>query len=299
MAGDSADWRILSDSRDRLGESPLWHPEESALYWIDFYGPTVHRLDGVTGRRQDWSIAGFSTVGSLALCDRGRLLLALDRGLFLFDPESGALAPFADPNQGRPEIGYNDAKVDRRGRYWVGTFDATETSPRGILYCLDTAGTVRVADSGFVVCNGPAFSPDGRGLYFNDTMGRRILAYDLDPATGALSRRRLFHEFAAADGLTDGLCVDRDGHVWCALYGGGKVVRLTPAGEIVQTVRLPVPNITSCCLGGPGLKTLFVTSGTTTEAEDAAKRGNDGALFAIDVTMPGLPEPIFAPQLRL
>lgn len=295
MKDSIADWRILSDCRDRLGESPLWHPEEAALYWIDFYGPTVRRLDGATGRRQDWTIAGFTSIGSLALCDHGRLLLALDRGLFLFDPESGAFAPFADPTRQSAEVGYNDAKVDRHGRYWVGTFDLAETSPRGNLYCLDRAGGVRVADGGFVVCNGPAFAPDGRTLYFNDSLGRQILAYDLDPASGALSHRRLFHGFDDADGLPDGLCVDRDGQVWCALYGGGKVVRLTPSGEIVQTIRLPVPNITACCLGGPGLRTLFVTSGATAAAEAAAKRGNDGAVFAIDVSVPGLPEPIFAP----
>lgn len=284
-------WRIVSESRDRLGESPQWHATEAALYWIDFYGPTVHRLDGATGRRQDWTIDGFSTIGSLVLCDKNRLLLALDCGLFLFDPASAKVTPFADPNCGRVEIGYNDAKVDRHGRYWVGTFDATETAPRGILYCVDGAGDARVADSGFTVCNGPAFSPDGSVLYFNDTLGRQSLAYDLDPTTAALSARRLFHDFRSSGGLPDGLCVDRDGHVWYALYGGGKVVRLTPSGEVGETLHLPVPNVTSCCLGGSDLRTLFVTTGV---AGGGAMPSDGGALFATEVAVPGLPEPIFA-----
>jgi sugar lactone lactonase YvrE len=287
------DWRIVSDRSDRLGESPLWHAGEAALYWIDFYGPTVHRLDPATGRRRDWTIAGFQTIGSLALCEGGRLLLALDQGLFLFDPAGGTVTPFADPNQGRAGIGYNDAKVDRQGRYWVGTFDAAETAPRGILHRVAADGSSDVGDSGFVVCNGPAFSPDGRVLYFNDTLGRRTLAYDLDPATGALSGRRDFHVFGEADGYTDGLCTDREGHVWCAFYAGGKVVRMTPAGEVVETLRLPVPNVTACCLGGPELRTLYVTTGIT---GDGLAQDGGGSLFALDVAVPGLPEPVFGPR---
>ncbi len=294
MADRTPDWRIVSDSRDRLGESPLWHAGEAALYWIDFYGPTVHRLDPATGGRRDWTIAGFQTIGSLAFCTQGRLLLALDRGLFLFDPTDGGVTPFADPNQGRGEIGYNDAKVDRQGRYWVGTFDASETAPRGILHRVEADGSPAVGDSGFVVCNGPAFSPDGRVLYFNDTLGRRTLAYDLDPVSGCLSKRREFHVFGQADGYTDGLCVDREGHVWCAFYGGGKVVRMTPAGEVVETLRLPAANVTACCLGGPGLRTLFVTTG---RAGDGTPPDAGGALFAAEVPVPGLPEPAFAPAV--
>jgi sugar lactone lactonase YvrE len=278
-------WQIVTDSRDKLGEGVLWNASAGELFWVDFYGPALHRLSP-DGTRRDWSFPRFSNVGSIAFRDDGRLLLAFDRGLFLFDPRDSSLAEFSDPNRQRPGIGYNDGKVDRGGHLWIGTFDVAETAPRTILYRLDADGGWQIGDSGFVVCNGPAFSPTGDVLYFNDTVGRQTLAYDLDSG-GRLSGRRLFHGFDTDDGLPDGLCVDLEGCVWCALYGGGKVVRLSPAGERLETLSLPVPNVTACCLGGPELRTLFVTTGRT--SDDAADDG--GALFATSVAIPGLIEP--------
>jgi sugar lactone lactonase YvrE len=285
-------WQVIGETRDRLGESPLWHPREQALYWVDFYGPTVHRLDPETGVHRQWRIDAAPTIGSLCFTDDERLLLALENGVYLFDTADGQLTFVADPNMGRPGIGYNDAKVDRDGRYWVGTWEMSERAPRGILYRLDSDGRVTVGDSGFIVCNGPAFSPSGEILYFSDSAGRRLLAYDLDRATGALSEPRLLVQFGENDGMPDGLCVDGAGAIYCAHYGGGRVSRFSAAGERLEVLPLPVRNVTSCCLGGSRFDTLFVTT-----AEDAGENPFDGALFARNVAVTGLPEPLLS-ELR-
>ena len=196
MMATAGDWQVIGETRDRLGESPLWHPREQALYWIDFYGPTVHRLRSGDRRApaldarcgSDHRIALLSPT-TAACCWRSRTasissITADERLTFV-----------ADPNAGRPGIGYNDAKVDRDGRYWVGTYDLTERAPRGIFYRLDADGHATVGDSGFIVCNGPAFSPSGDTLYFSDSAGRRLLAYDLDRTTGALSEPRVLVQF--------------------------------------------------------------------------------------------------------
>src|SRR5687767_5385144 len=104
------DWQAIGETRDRLGESALWHPQEAALYWIDYYGLRIHRLDPATGEARHWTPPRSATIGSLAFAADGRLLLALERGVHLFDPKTERLVPFADPNGGRPGIGYNDAK---------------------------------------------------------------------------------------------------------------------------------------------------------------------------------------------
>ena len=286
---DSArdDWQIVGEMRDRLGESPLWHPSERALYWIDFYGPTVHRLEPATGIYRRWTLGAAPTIGSLAFTDKG-LLVALENGIYCFDPADERLTPFADPNAGRPGLGYNDAKVDRDGNYWVGTWDLKERAPRAILYRIDASGRATVGDSGFVVCNGPAFSPSGDVLYFSDSVGRRLLAYDLDRRTGSALEPRLLVQFGEADGMPDGLCVDSVGAVYCAHYGGGRVTRFSPAGEPLEVLPAPVRNVTSCCLGGPALDVLYVTT-----AQDGGAHPLDGALFTRKVAVPGLPEPFY------
>lgn len=282
------EWTIVGENRDRLGESVLWHPVERALYWIDFYEPGLRRLDPATQEVRRWRLADAALVGSIAFSSDGRLIAATDRGVHLFDPADSSLAFLVDPNSGRPNIGFNDAKVDRDGRYWIGTYDAAEKSPRGILYRINNALNVAVGDSGYIICNGPAFSPDGGTLYFSDTMGRRIVAYALDRATGQLSDPRDLVVFEDAAGLPDGLCIDSGGTLYVAHYGGGRISRVDTASGHVETFPLPVRNVTSCCLGGDRLDTLYVTT-----AEDGGRHPLDGALFAMTVTTPGLPEPIF------
>jgi D-xylonolactonase len=281
------DWQIAATADDRLGESPLWHPAERRLYWIDFYGPTVRRLDPATQKIETWHIPGAETMGSLAFARDGRLVLALDRRIVMFDPATSAIAPWADPNEGRPGVAYNDAKVDRAGRYWVGTFDVAERDPVAALYRVSPNGMHELGDRGFVVSNGPAFSPDGDILYFSDSMGKRILAYDLERESGRLSGRRVFAE--VPEGITDGMTVDSEGHVWCAVYGAGLLIRFRPDGSRAQVLDVPARYVTSCCLGGDDLRTLYVTSGV-----DAAKAPDDrgGSLLMRKVECPGVPEPL-------
>ncbi len=122
----------------------------------------------------------------------------------------------------------------------------------------------------------PAFSPDGTTLYFSNSIGQQLLAYRVDPATGRLSERRKFAALDDAGGLPDGLCVDREGSVWWAVHGGGRVLHLTPGGQIDRVVEVPAANTTSCCLSGEDLRTLFITSGEWKRLWRGNVRGGGG-----------------------
>jgi sugar lactone lactonase YvrE len=281
-------WKIFAQTSDRLGESPMWHVAEQALYWVDWYGPTIHRLKHGGQKVESWTIPGETTLGSFVFAAGGRLLIAVDSGLKLFDPATAAITSFADPNEGRPGVAYNDSKLDRSGRLWVGTFDLPETDPRGILYCVEADGRWSVADSGFAVCNGPAFSPDGRTMYFSDSMGRRVLAYDVRPSSRILTNRRVFAQFE--DGVPDGLTVDAEGGLWCALYGAGRITRFAPDGAVIRHYDLPCPIVTAAAFGGPGMTHLFVTTGLSPEGT----QDSGGAVFVTDTGIKGLAEPVFA-----
>src|SRR5262245_33764269 len=82
----SSDWQICAQTHARLGESIAWHAAEQCLYWIDFFGPIVHRQKKTQGPVESWIIASGATIGSLVFVTQDRLLLALDHGLHLFDP---------------------------------------------------------------------------------------------------------------------------------------------------------------------------------------------------------------------
>lgn len=287
------DWQIVAQTRDRLGESPMWHPGEEALYWVDWYGPTLHRKLWGQDKVESWTIEGETVLGSFVFASGGRLLLAVDSGLVLFDPGTGRSTPFVNPEAGRERILFNDSKVDRFGRLWVGTCDLAETEPRGVLWCVDPRGLATIGDSGYTVCNGPAFSPDGRTLYFSDSMSRRIIAYDVSPDSRVLSDRRLFANIE--HGVPDGLTVDAEGGLWCAHYGAGRVTRFLPDGTADRVLDLPCPVTAAVCFGGPAMTTLFVATGWSPGVERAEdEQGPGGGMLAVETGIKGLPEPIFA-----
>jgi sugar lactone lactonase YvrE len=135
--------------------------------------------------------------------------------------------------------------------------DACER-PTGALYRLDPDLRLSRMDGGYAVTNGPAISPDGTVLYRNDSTARTILAFDCDPSTGRIANRRVFARLA--DCFPVGMTVDAAGGLWCAVWGGARVLRPWPDGSLDRTLELPVRQVTSCGFGGDDLRTLYVTT---------------------------------------
>ena len=278
-----------------LGEGPVWSAEEGALHWIDIKRPRVLRYRPSDGRREEFPMP--AEIGCIGLAGGGRLVAALRTGFAFLDLERGTVEPIADPEAELEGNRFNDGKVDPAGRFWAGTMDDAERAPAGALYRLDASLEVTRADEGYVVTNGPAFSPDGRVLYENDSTEQRMYAFDCDPATGALSNRRTFATFER--GYPDGATVDAEGRVWCALWDGWRVARLTPDGREERAIELPVARVTSCAFGGDELDTLFITTASIgLDGEQAAAQPLAGGLFAVRPGVRGLPTPVFGGSAR-
>jgi len=115
--------------------------------------------------------------------------------------------------------------------------------------------------------------------------------YDAD-ADGGLSGRRPLVTLPDDVGEPDGIAVDSEGFIWVALWGGGAVRRYSPEGRLDGVVELPVPRVTACAFGGERLTTLYIT--TSRVDTDTTRHPRAGALFAVDVGVPGLPVLPFA-----
>jgi L-arabinonolactonase len=187
---------------------------------------------------------------------------------------------------------FNDAKVDSAGRLWIGTIDRKLHRAIGHLYRVDARGPLAVA-GGFALSNGMGWSPDGRSLFFAESFERLIHRFEFDPATGQAGPGSPLANLAGGAPKPDGITVDREGGIWCAIFGGGCVNRYLPDGRLDRSLRLPVSQPTSCMFGGPDLRTLFVTTASygLSDAERAAQP-LAGSLFAFDVGVQGRPEPL-------
>jgi xylono-1,5-lactonase len=271
-----------------LGESPIWLDGTGELVWIDAAACVLHSLKPGEGTPTATRFPGLSPAGmAIETSHAGTLLMSSRDGLVLFERNSGTVTPFSHPAAAMPHLFYNDGKVDSLGRLWVGTADRRETDPRGIFYRFDGREGVPV-DAGFAVCNGPAFSRDAGRLYLSDSVGRRILAYDID-AKGRLLGRQELVRFDTAEGMPDGLTVDREGCLWVAHFGGGCVSRHAPDGALLDRVPLPVPNVTSLCFGGADNRQLFIT--TAREGLDEAGREAaplSGSVFVVKADVAGI-----------
>ena len=283
-----AELRRIGDTTDMLGEGPVWCPIEQGLYWVDITRPAVRRWHAGTGETTSWTMP--EAVGSLALCTNGGILVALRSALSVFDPATGAIKPVAPPH-GDADMRFNDGKCDRQGRFWVGTMAMGARAPRGRLYRLDaTAGYDTVLED-VDIPNSLCWSPDGRTMYFADSVHRTIWAFPFDTATGAIGERRVFVTTDASE-VPDGGTVDAEGYLWSARFGGSRVVRHAPDGSVDRVIEVPARQVTSCAFGGADLSTLFITSATHNMTdEQKAAHPLAGALLAVDVGVRGLPEP--------
>ena len=286
--------RCVVDAKNELGETPLWCDTRQTVWWIDIESPKLQSYEPATGR---YTAHAFDTtfLGSVALRADGSFLLALDLSLYTFEPATAALKLFAkveDPATGNR---LNDGRTDRQGRFWVGAMDIGLVNPKGGLYRIGTDGAVDKMASGIKLPNSIGVSPDGRTLYCSDTRSYVLWAFDLDPLSGAVSNRRMLKDFTAHSDRPDGLCVDAEGFIWLAIFAGSRILRLAPTGEVDRVVDLPVTNATCMCLGGADLRTLYIsTARKYLTPEQIDREPWAGALLAMDVEVPGLPEVRFA-----
>ncbi|MGO4286003.1 SMP-30/gluconolactonase/LRE family protein [Bosea sp. TAB14] len=276
-----------------LAEGPLWSAAEQRLYWVDILAPAVHRFDPATRTNQEVKLPRL--VSAVIERRQGGLAALTQEGLESFDFASGALLPLVDPENDLPDNRFNDGKCDRQGRLWAGSMSLDASKPTGSLYRINGDLSWKRADGGFRVANGLDWSPDGRMFYFTDSAPGRIYAYDFDMASGAVSRRRIFAEIDPAEGRPDGLAVDSEGFIWCALWDGWCVRRFTPDGRRDRDIRLPVPRPTSLAFGGADLSTLFITTARIRlPSRVLAEAPFSGGLFAAPAPVPGLPSTSFA-----
>ncbi|QOY92727.1 SMP-30/gluconolactonase/LRE family protein [Massilia sp. UMI-21] len=283
--------QCIWDAGAQLGEGALWHAASRSVYFVDIKGRRIHRCAADGSERRSWEAPG--QPGFVVPASNGGLVCALEDGLYRFDEASGAFTLLRNVEEALPGNRFNDGYVDAGGNLWFGSMDDGQAQPSGALYRLDRHGVLARADDGYIITNGPAISPDGRTLYHTDTPRRRVYAFELRP-DGSLAGKRLFLQLPEGS-RPDGMAVDRDGQLWIALFGAGRIERYTPAGRLVGAVYFPCTNITKLAFGGDDLRTAYVT--TAWKGLSAAQRAEQplaGALFAFRVETPGLPPQVFA-----
>jgi sugar lactone lactonase YvrE len=281
---------VIANYGDLCGECPVWDETTSTLYWVDAVGRRFYRYEARTRRHQIVS-EGVEIYG-FRRNQKGGFVITNPSGIWFWSA-GGTPRLLAEEVYG-VKCQMNDCTADSHGRLYAGTtyFDTAVTYKLGHLLRVDNNGAVAILDEGFHLSNGIAFSTDERTMYFTDSVGRRIYAYDYDAATGDVRNRRVLIEVPREEGIPDGLTVDAEGFLWSAQWYGSSVVRYDPDGRVERRIQTPAKQTSSCAFGGAQLDELYITSAARSEPTTEIPVGYDpetgyfgGALY---MTRPGV-----------
>ena len=280
-----------------LGEGLRWDGRRGELVGLDILAGRIFRghvgVDGELSLVRDYWVPG--TVGAVAPVhsDEG-WVVAAGRGFVLLRPD-GWLRPILQVAPVGTRM--NDGACDPQGRLWAGTLAEDFRPGGGSLYRLDPDGHVELVLDDLTISNGLGWSPDGTVMYLADSGPRVVHAFRFDGGSGTIAEGRVLITVAEEVGAPDGLTVDADGDLWVAIYGGGRVHRYSPDGELRDVLTVPAVQCTSCAFAGPDLNRLYVT--TATEGwSDEQRRAEPaaGILYRFEPGATGRPAAPFRPD---
>lgn len=279
---------LIADYRCVTGESPIWHPDEERLYWLDIPKGRMFRYHPASGLHEE--VYQGDVVGGLTIQSDGALLLFMARGAVKIWRD-GELTTVIDQIPDERESRFNDVIADPAGRVFCGTMPTRERLGR--LYRLDPDGGLTRLLDGIGCSNGMGFTLNRKRIYYTDTRKGEIYLFDYDQETGAIANQRVFVRVpkGAGEGGPDGMTVDAEGYIWGARWGGACVVRYAPDGTEDRRIKFPAEKVSSVIFGGKDYTDLYVTTaGGNNKLQDGA---GAGALFRVRLApegIRGLPE---------
>lgn len=261
---------IINSHKLVLGEGPCWDAENKVLWLIDGLsengkGDDLYRINTTTQEVRSWHIG--KHIGCAIPTTDGRVLLNLQDGIYLFDPATEALKELSNLEREIENNRLNDGKCDSTGRFWFGSMSMTANQPErefevlGSFYKMETDGTVTKFFGGVGISNGIAWNSDETKMYYVDSTPQSIYSFDFDVANGKISNRKKIIEIDPAEGCPDGMCIDAEGMIWVAHFGGWKVSRWNPETcEKLGEIKLPCAQVTCPTFGGENLDELYITT---------------------------------------
>ncbi|GAA5146728.1 SMP-30/gluconolactonase/LRE family protein [Microbacterium pseudoresistens] len=276
------------------GEGVFWDPAWPGPRWVDMLRGDVLEFDEGTGIISRMHLDA-SHVVLVRPRQSGGMVVVTATDVHLFDPSSDgdiaslSVGPVLRGPALVPGERFNEGTVDPDGRLLLGTLRKPRVPGGASLYRLEIERCPRLVE-GLTLCNGAAFDHIGDLFHVDSAQGViRRFAY----ASGDLSLEgSVFVDVGELDGEPDGMCIDADGGLWVAMYGGGVVHRYSAEGEITHIVRVPVSQPTACCIAPDGSGRLLISTSSLGVPEERV--GGAGALFWADVNVAPAPTHLVA-----
>lgn len=267
---------IFDATKCTLGEGPLWHPLRKQLFWFDILGKRLH----TSGHCWDFP----DCVSAAGWVDHDTLIIASSKGLHRFHIATGAQNLLCDLEADNNVTRSNDGRADAQGGFWIGTMGLNAEIGAGSIYRY-YKGELRKLYGDLQITNAICFTPSGNTAYFTDTNTQMIMSVALDNDGWPASDSSLHIDLRGTDFRPDGAVCDKDGNLFSAQWGVGRVAVYNPKGVFREAFKFPAIQTSCPAFGGNDLQTLFCTSAAI------GKDGHDdGKTFSLKSTYTGQAE---------
>lgn len=284
---------ILTAAGATLGEGPVWYRETGELFWVDIEGCQLNSIHPGSGKQRKWQFDGM--LGAVIPTTGSNLILAHERGLMRFNPNNGKTDSLQLLVNEDSRLRFNDGKCDPNGNLWIGTMDKELAPGAGKLYKVERNLRVSTVLSGTSVSNGMAWTGDHKFYYYIDSATFEVWKFEYDPKTSAIANKKVAIRIPRGHGAGDGMCIDVEGKLWIAHWGGHCVRRWDPdSGRVIGKIAVKAPHVTSCCFGGETMKTLYITTARSGLSEQQLEKFPlSGGLFQCELPVEGSTVPYF------
>ncbi len=269
-----------------VGEGPVWDRKRKILAWVDIDQGTIFESDISGSTTTQFHLD--TLLGAIAPRSNGSgYAVAIKEGFGLWDGSELTIIDHFLPEKNRR---MNDAKCDSAGRFWGGSTQMDFEVGRGALHRWDGKATNKVMMTGLALPNGIGWNAQDDVMFLVDSIAKKIFSMSFDPDEGEIGEAKVFAEIKS--GLPDGLAVDVEGCIWLAVWGGSEVLRLSPNGEVIGKIPMPVTQPSSCAFDEEG--NLYITSARAGISEvDLAKEPLAGSVFVLSTSTQGVPVAAF------
>ncbi|KAJ5895153.1 hypothetical protein N7495_006844 [Penicillium taxi] len=299
-------WTVNEPYLDIAGtllEGPYHDVANNEFRFVDIWEHKLYRLDLAKGPESLKVIDTGAAIGVTAnianpsKTDVDHLIVGAKHGFARLNRTTGDLSYIREAwgeedGPGKAELmRFNDGAVDSEGRFFAGAMNDPKVKspgPEGIIFRLDPDLSLHRVHSPVTIPNGMGWNLANDTMYVTDSPTAKIFAFDYDAATGAISNKRV--HFDLGEPLEpDGFAMDVEGCIWSCIYGGGKVIRISPEGKVIGQIDLPTRNPTCPVFVG---EELFITSAKDDKDDERLPQSvrYGGRVFRISVGVRGKPK---------
>lgn len=274
-----------------LGEGPVWHRFRKSWCWFDILNQCLYELPFNTESPQKHQLPIMAT--AMAVYDEKQVLIVSETLIATYNLETCKLIEISQFNI-PDDMRTNDGGMGFDGRFWFSTMQKKPNEAKGNIYSLSPSLEIEKHIEDIAIPNTMVWSTNMRCLLLSDSLYQKTYAYSYQGTKFTASSTNLFIDLQNTAATPDGGALDSDGNIWIALWGGHSVTCFSSSGDKIDEIKLPVPQPSSCCFGGPNNQHLIITSAREgLSQDDLNEYPLSGSIFIAELNVKGVEIPGF------